>query len=421
MPGLAYANGRSEILFDEATVPFADAGYRRVPQADELLPAPDGALPTLLPGRRPAVLRGRNKQRTAVAVLLPAGYTRLLLPAYERQADAPTLPLFGYTYACVIDDALYVAAARTDARDDWQPRRFAAGELEAVVDRRMSLDPANRILGQLRRCAQEFGCFTAQNVFLEQGEAAIPVSPRCNAACVGCISEQRPDSGVPAPQNRINQEIDVAEIVRLALHHLERVPNGIVSFGQGCEGEPLLRSTTIARAIAQIRQEHAHGTINCNTNGSLPQALQRLIDAGLDAVRISLNSFRPEVYAAYYRPTGYGLEDVLSSIRLAVGAGLRVSLNLLTHPGVTDDVRELAAMRAFLRECPVSLIQVRTLNIDPEVYFATVGRPEDTAGMLAALEEIRSLDINVGNFTPPARTAGAVSVSQKPRRSQIGM
>ncbi len=34
---------------------------------------------------------------------------------------------------------------------------------------------------------------------------------------------------------------------------------------------------------------------------------------------------------------GYGLEDVLASVRLACQRGLRVSLNLLTHPGVTDD------------------------------------------------------------------------------------
>ncbi|HEY0799073.1 MAG TPA: radical SAM protein, partial [Candidatus Baltobacteraceae bacterium] len=78
----------------------------------------------------------------------------------------------------------------------------------------------------------------------------------------------------------------------------EHVADGIVSFGQGCEGEPLLRSTTIARAIEQIRARIATGTININTNGSMPTNLQQLIDAGLDAVRISLNSFRPAVYAA---------------------------------------------------------------------------------------------------------------------------
>jgi len=40
---------------------------------------------------------------------------------------------------------------------------------------------------------------------------------------------------------------------------LERVGDGIVSFGQGCEGEPLLRVTTLERTIAAIRAVRATG------------------------------------------------------------------------------------------------------------------------------------------------------------------
>ena len=172
-----------------------------------------------------------------------------------------------------------------------------------------------------------------------------------------------------------------------------------MSFGQGCEGEPLLRVTTLERAIERIRGMRGNGTVNLNTNGSLPKSLARLIDAGLDAVRISLNSFRPQVYAAYYRPIGYSLEDVLESVTLAVRAKLRVSLNLLTHPGVTDDAEELAAALAFLNKTPVSLVQTRTLNIDPQLYFASVGRPAEPLGMRAALVAIRESGVKTGNFT----------------------
>ncbi|HET7813849.1 MAG TPA: radical SAM protein, partial [Candidatus Baltobacteraceae bacterium] len=186
---------------------------------------------------------------------------------------------------------------------------------------------------------------------------------------------------------------------RVAVHHLERVDDGIVSFGQGCEGEPLLRSITIAKAIESIRAQRSNGTINLNTNGSMPSALQRCIDAGLQAVRVSLNSFRPDVYAAYYRPAGYALDDVLESIRIACSAGLRVSLNLLTHPGVTDDAREVEAMQAFLDSTRVTMIQTRTLNIDPEWYFDTVGRPEKPVGMRIAIEAMRQSGVAVGNFT----------------------
>ena len=203
---------------------------------------------------------------------------------------------------------------------------------------------------------------------------------------------------MPSPQARIGYEASAEELAGVAVDHLERVTDGIVSFGQGCEGEPLLRSTTIAAAIRLIRERRRNGTINLNTNGSLPSALERCIEAGLDAVRVSLNSFRPRVYAAYYRPVGYALEDVLESIRLAVRAGVRTSLNLLTHPGVTDEEEEVTAADAFLRDVPVAMVQTRTLNIDPEWYFSAVGRPRNPLGMARAIDALTRCS-TVGNFT----------------------
>jgi molybdenum cofactor biosynthesis enzyme MoaA len=396
---LAYCDRRGQIYFDEGLVPLADAGLVREPRANELIAVPEGTVPMILPQRRPLTAKGAASRRHALAAALPAGYTRLLVPAYDCDASAPALPLFGYTFACAIDDELHVAAIRTDESEDWVPRSFAPGALEALTRRRCAEDPGNRVLAQLARCATEYGCFTAQNVFLERGEAALPVSPRCNARCVGCISKLDADAGVPSPQERIVYETTARELSRIAVRHLRSVEDGIVSFGQGCEGEPLLRSTTIARAIAYVRAQRARGTINMNTNGSLPKALLRCIDAGLDAVRVSLNSFRSAVYAAYYRPRGYDLGDVLESVRIAAARGIRVSLNLLTHPGVTDESEEIAAMERFLRDVPVAMVQTRTLNIDPEWYFAAVGRPREPQGMRAALDAIKATGARVGNFT----------------------
>jgi len=383
--GLAYTDARGRIYFDETRSPLADGGIERPPRRAELIPAPPGTVTAMLPGRMPLLAGGGvAARRTALAALLPAGYTRLLLPAYRRRVDAP---------------ALHVAAMRTDESEDWTPRYFGEGELEALLRARQAEDPRNRTLAQLAVCSRDYGCFTAQNVFLERGEAALPVSPTCNAACVGCISELAPDAGLPAPQTRVAFEADADDLARIAVRHLERVPDGIVSFGQGCEGEPLLRVTTIERAIAKIRAARGNGTINLNTNGSLPKSLARLIDAGLQAVRVSLNSFRTDVYAAYYRPVGYHLDDVLESVALAVRRGLRVSLNYLTHPGVTDDRAEVEALERFLREHRVAMVQTRTLNIDPERYFAQVGRPAEPLGMREALHRIERLGIGLGNFT----------------------
>jgi pyruvate-formate lyase-activating enzyme len=397
--GLAYCDKRSRIFFDPTRAPLADAGVVREVHRDELIPAPTGAVPMILPGRRPLTARRAELRRYALAAILPAGYTRLLVPAYAKEDGAPALPLFGYTFACVVDDRLHVAATRTDEGEDWQPRYFADGELEGILDRRLAGDRLNRVLRQVALCSREYGCFTAQNVFLERGEAALPVSPKCNARCVGCISELEPEAGFPSPQLRIAYEPDADDLSRVAIHHLERVEDGIVSFGQGCEGEPLLRSTVIAQACERIRARRSNGTINLNTNGSMPAALERCVEAGLQAVRVSLNSFRPRVYAAYYRPLGYGLDQVFESVRLASRRGLRVSLNLLTHPGVTDDEEEIAAMTEFLHGVRVDMIQTRTLNIDPEWYFDSVGRPTNPIGMRAAIAAIYAAHVRVGNFT----------------------
>jgi pyruvate-formate lyase-activating enzyme len=394
---LASCDAAGAIAYDAQYVPLADGGLVREVLRQELIGAPAGTLEMMLPERSPLTTIGPIASRSTLAVALPAGYTRLLLPAFAAARNAPALPLFGYTFACAVDDRLHVAAMRTDESEDWQPRQFGR-ELEERIEQRLSREPHSRVLRQVALCSREYGCFTAQNVFLERGEAALPVSPKCNARCVGCISELEPDAGIPSPQARIADEVAAGDLAAVALHHLERVDDGIVSFGQGCEGEPLLRFATIARAIEAIRAQRSNGTINLNTNGSRPAALRRCIDAGLEAVRISLNSFRPPVYAAYYRPRGYSLVDVFESIELAVASGLRVSLNLLTHPGVTDEEEEVSAMEEFLRASPVAMVQTRTLNIDPAIYFGAVGRPRAPLGMRRAIERIAAL-ARVGNFT----------------------
>ena len=396
--GLASCDAAGEIAYNDELVPLADGGFVREALTEELIPAPSGTLEMLLPKRAPLTTIGPISGRSTLAVALPAGYTRLLLPAYASERGAPALPLFGYTFACAVDDRLHVAAMQTDEDERWEPRSFAAGELESLIEGRIATDPGNGVLRQVGLCSREYGCFTAQNVFLERGEAALPVSPKCNARCIGCISELEPGAGIPSPQTRIGDEASAGDLARVAIHHLERVNDGIVSFGQGCEGEPLLRSITIARAIERIRAACSNGTVNLNTNGSRPAALGRCIDAGLDAVRISLNSFRPKVYAAYYRPQSYELDDVLASVRLGVARSIRVSLNLLTHPGVTDDEEEIVAMENFLRTSSVSMVQTRTLNIDPQIYFGAVGRPRAPIGMRRVIERLGKL-ARVGNFT----------------------
>ena len=243
-----------------------------------------------------------------------------------------------------------------------------------------------------------------QNLFYRRDEGAIPVSVMCNAACVGCISEQPPD-GPPASHARMEDGPSAEEMARLALAHLTSATGRVmVSFGQGCEGEPLTRWPVIARAIRLVRAQTARGSLHLNTNASLPDGLAALLAAGLDSVRVSLNSAAKELYEAYYCPVQYTFEDVEASLAVARRHGAYLSLNLLTLPGVTDRAGEVKALVDLVRRHRVDQVQVRSLCIDPLQYLDVArergagGSPMGIRQMLRVLRRAAPW-LRIGNFS----------------------
>jgi molybdenum cofactor biosynthesis enzyme MoaA len=200
-------------------------------------------------------------------------------------------------------------------------------------------------------------------------------------------------------------------LAAVALAHIRRVRRAVVSFGQGCEGDPLLAAAVIEPAIGLIRAATSAGTINMNTNGSLPEPLSRLLEAGLDSVRISINSMRPPCYAAYFRPRGYGFTDVLASIDAALKRGKFVAVNYLNCPGVTDTPEERDALLAFLKRHPINMIQWRNLNFDPLRYYRRMRRAAPMGpplGMDGLIRTVRAEFPHVmhGYFNPPKEKFG---------------
>ena len=278
-------------------------------------------------------------------------------------------------------------------------------KIKSGVDRERRAMPGNRLRAHLEKCALTYGCPAGKNFFLERYEAPLPTSTTCNARCLGCISLQ-PDTGIPSSQNRIDFTPDPEEICQVALSHIEKVDNAVVSFGQGCEGDPLMAADTITRAVRLIRGKTGRGTINMNTNGSLTGKMALLLDAGLDSMRISMNSVRSACYNAYFRPKGYAFEDVLATIDLALDRGAHVAINYLNCPGFTDSPEECDALLHFLQQHPVNMIQWRNLNFDPLRYLdimnqaAEHGRP---IGVHRLLQRVRKQfpELTYGYFNPP--------------------
>jgi pyruvate-formate lyase-activating enzyme len=165
-----------------------------------------------------------------------------------------------------------------------------------------------------------------------------------------------------------------------------------------------LRWKELARAVRLIRARTRRGSIHVNTNGSLPEALEELVAAGLDSVRVSLNSASPDLYAAYYRPRGYALEDVVRSVRLARRRGAYVALNLLTFPGVTDRAGEAERLCALVATARVDQVQTRPLAIDPDLYMGIArdrGAGGEALGISALVRALRRArpGLVVGNFS----------------------
>jgi hypothetical protein len=136
--------------------------------------------------------------------------------------------------------------------------------------------------------------------------------------------------------------------------------------------------------------------------------VKQLLDAGLNSIRVSLNSAQEPWYNAYYKPRGYGLAQLKESLKAAVGAGAKASINYFVFPGVSDREREVEALLDLISETGLHLVQWRNLNLDPDLYLKTLGGPEallaagDAIGVTSMLEEIRLQHpkLRFGYFNP---------------------
>ena len=387
-PHLVMADERGNIYDDPDLLMVCRRGAQwGLPRPDELIPLPDESEFFLLPGRNAVGLDPETGLITppegeaplAVAAFAAPGYTISAHPAYESGENAPLLPLFAYGAVGYAKGRFYICARRVDTEPRQIFSHIARGRIEQGARGLLRDYPKNRLIRHIMdNCVARYDCPAARNFALGRYEAPLPSSRSCNASCVGCISAQEKDSPIQStPQCRLAftpSPEELAEVMRVHAGRETRTP--IYSFGQGCEGDPLMNPDLLVESVRQFRAGQGPGTVNCNTNASRTDAVIRLAEAGLTSMRVSLNSARPELYNRYYRPSGYSFDDVRASIREARQRGIWVSLNLLVFPGVTDTEEELDALARLVGENGVSMIQWRNLNIDPEWYFKLMSSSE---------------------------------------------
>ncbi len=412
-PYLLYSDGEGEIFEDRSLYAVGRSGWDAMPvPEDEWIELPEGGSLYELPGRRGIGIDVETGEMRlcekgwAVAAFIPPAHTGFYLAAYETMEDAPTLPLFCYVAAGWENDKFYVPAVRIERDIRQESVGYDEAKVESGVGILTAAYPHNRLVKHLAdNCAMTYNCPAARNYFLGRWECPIPTSPACNANCIGCISFQPEDESIVSPQDRLQFKPTAAEIVEYTVPHLETAPFPIVSYGQGCEGEPLLMWETIRESIIEIRKHTKKGSININTNGSKPDAVEKLMQAGLDSIRVSLNSAQKDIYTKYYRPNNYQFEDIVESLKMVRKYGGWSSINYFVFPGMTDSIAEFEALCELIESTKLDMIQWRSFNIDPDWYLGKIGMtdPGECMGVKQMLDLIHEEfpKVKFGYFNPP--------------------
>lgn len=383
-PYILYSDGNGNIYEDTSLYACGRSGWDAVPvETDEWIELPDGGQLYELPGRQGIGIDVTSGQMRlcekgwAVAAFIPPAHTGTYLAAYETMPDAATLPLFCYTAAGWFNDKFYITALRIEDDIRQECAGFDDNTINDGMHQFLSSYRHNRLVKHLaENCCSTYRCPAARNYFMGRWECPVPTSPACNANCIGCISFQPQEETIISTQDRLTFKPTAEEIVEYTVPHLETAPFPIVSFGQGCEGEPLLMWQTIRDAIIEIRKHTNKGSININTNGSDPKAVKALCQAGLNSIRVSANSVRKEIYTPYYRPNNYEFDDIVESLKVVNSFGGWTSINYFVFPGMTDSIDEYEALRTLIQITGLKMIQWRNFNIDPDWYLGKIGITE---------------------------------------------
>ncbi|MGW1178593.1 GTP 3',8-cyclase MoaA [Kitasatospora sp. NPDC002543] len=198
----------------------------------------------------------------------------------------------------------------------------------------------------------------------------LSLTDRCNLRCAYCM----PAEGLEwLGRAEVLDDDEVLRLVRIAVHRL-----GVRSVRM-TGGEPLLRRglTVLVGRIAALGPE-----LSLTTNGiGLARTAAGLRAAGLDRVNVSLDTLRPERFAALTRRDRIG--DVLAGLAAAKAAGLGpVKVNAVPVRGVNDD--EIVELTEFAVAHGYRMRFIESMPLDAQGAW-------DRAAMVTAREVLARL------------------------------
>lgn len=157
----------------------------------------------------------------------------------------------------------------------------------------------------------------------------ISVTDRCNLRCTYCMPREH-----FGPDHAFLPKADI-----LRFEHIAAVVEACKELGlqkiRITGGEPLLRRD-LDVLVGLLRKAHPEADVALTTNGVLLERhAQRLFQAGLDRVTVSMDALSPSVYSAM-GDVEHGPEATLLGIEKALEVGLRVKVNCVVRAGVNE-------------------------------------------------------------------------------------
>lgn len=210
----------------------------------------------------------------------------------------------------------------------------------------------------------------------------VSITDRCNLRCRYCM----PDGIVPCAHEDILTYDEILAVCR------EAVSLGIVKF-KVTGGEPLVRKDC-AKLIKLIYDIDGVEQVTLTTNGVLlKDQLKELMEAGLMAVNISLDTLDREKYREI---TGFDeLDKVMESIFAAFNAGLKVKINAVMHDKNYE--QDFANLIAIAEKYPIDVrfIEMMPIGMGAGSYLVSNERLLETLNSM--YEHIELDEVSRGN------------------------
>jgi len=211
----------------------------------------------------------------------------------------------------------------TEPPPRWQPHTVPGDQPRAPPTRlqRLRNEPEPR----------QFSSFLTDNYAREHNYLRISVTERCNLRCTYCMPEEGVQLSPPA------HLLTTPEIVYLSSVFVDQGVDKIRLTG----GEPTVRKD-IVNLMQQIGQLRNNGLkeLCLTTNGiSLYRKLDAMVDSGLTAVNLSLDTLSEGLFAIMTRRNGHSavmksMNRILEMNKM--GAGIKLKINCVVMRGINE-------------------------------------------------------------------------------------